>query len=163
MLIGDVDEEMTALAVKALIALDADSAKPVTIYISSYGGEVPEALSIIDTARAMRSSVDTVAMGKCMSAGAIMASCMATGWRYTYPSVRWMVHDVTAGAHPGSCHRSLGGSARETATISDMLVELLGSRTAMPERHWLKLFAARADTYFGSEQALEWGLIDGIL
>jgi len=75
-LLGVVGDEQINLLVDLLLRLDEESAKEITLYISSQGGDMVQALKLVDTLRMLRSSVTGVGLGLIEGAGVmLLASC----------------------------------------------------------------------------------------
>jgi len=66
--------------------------KPVTLYISSYGGDAYDLLSLYGLISLKQFELTTVAMGKCMSAGADLL--MLGDKRMALPGTRIMMHEI---------------------------------------------------------------------
>ena len=158
---GDVDEQAIGLAVRGLYLLsDMNPARPIELYVSSYGGALDEAFALHDVTRTIRAPVHTVALGKCMSAAPLLVACGQTGERYTTDNTTFMLHDAHVEAEGSPAQVELDGKlARETM---DRYCTLLGRYTDKPKRFWASLIRSRTDRYFTAQDALEWGLVDGI-
>ena len=69
----EIDSKSSSDILKQLIYLDkTDTDKPITLYISSPGGEVTAGLAVFDFIRMMKSKVNTVCIGTAASMGAII-------------------------------------------------------------------------------------------
>lgn len=66
----------------------------ITIYISSYGGQVHNLLAMRDLIKSSNKPVSTVAIGKAMSAGAFLLAAGTKGYRFACPNADIMVHEV---------------------------------------------------------------------
>lgn len=151
-LIGDVGASSAARAIEGLRYLDAIvPGEPIDLYLTTWGGWPTYAFAIIDTMRLIDSPVNTIAIGMCNSAGA-MILVGATGTRSATENVQIMIHvNDTESNDPFSSER-----------ISlDMTERLWQDRAALPEE-WYPLTGERY-YYLSAEQALEFGVIDAIL
>lgn len=98
---GDVCEENNYDLIKSLLFWNDGSKRPVYLYIDSYGGDASVCTQIIDLIEALQTNgidVYTVAMGKAMSAGAMILAAGSKGKRYAFPSARIMLHQASGGA-----------------------------------------------------------------
>ena len=90
---GDFDEESINILKRELMYCMVHKPRtPVTLYISSYGGDPYDLLSIYGLLEQKQFDLTTVAMGKCMSAGADML--MLGDFRMALPGARIMMHEI---------------------------------------------------------------------
>lgn len=159
---GDVDENTIGVAVRGLYLLSDDNPlKPIELYVSSYGGELDEAFALHDVTRTVKAPVHTCALGKCMSAAPLLVACGTRGERYATPSTTFMLHDAQMG-HPHDCSANFIANAKVTAAMMDRYADLLEHYSKKDKKFWKKIFSSKVDRFFDVEQALDWGLIDGI-
>src|SRR5690242_13998157 len=72
-LVGDIEEESTFKAMKGLKILDSlASDAPITIRLSSCGGELYDAMTIYDMVRSCDSRVEIIGFGKIFSMGLLI-------------------------------------------------------------------------------------------
>lgn len=137
---------------------EENDASPITILINSNGGDVYEALGIIDYIQSLPVLVNVIARGRAMSAAALILCC-ATGLRGASSNTTIMVHEASAEIFGKS------GDIKANADHIDILEEefykLLASKSNQDEDFWRK--ACRKDFYMTAEKALELGLIDKII
>jgi len=158
---GDVEEDTIGLAIRAMYLLSDMNKEPVELFVTSYGGELDEAFALHDVTRTIKVPVHTVALGKCMSAAPLLVACGKRGERWATAHTQFMLHDVTLDELEGS---PVAITAHVEAARIQMVkyAELLARYTSKPKSHWTRMFAGRADRFFGADEALEWGMIDGI-
>lgn len=137
-----------------------DSVEPVTIEINSPGGEVTSGLAIIDTMQYVKCPVRTVVCGMAASMGALIAASGDRGERFATAHSRLMIH------------QPLGGLGVSQA--SDIEIYAKNIQHTKKELNMLLAVACNqpiekieADTdrdyYMSAQEALEYGLIDGII
>jgi ATP-dependent Clp protease protease subunit len=68
---------------------------PITVLLNSNGGDVYEALGIIDYMESVEVPINVIARGRAMSAGA-MILCCGTGIRAASKNTTIMVHEASA-------------------------------------------------------------------
>lgn len=131
---------------------------PITVLLNSDGGDVYEALGIIDYIKGLPVKVNIVARGRAMSAAALMLAC-TTGTRAASKMTSIMVHEISS-ANQGKAS-DIRANADHLQELEDLTFDLLAQHSKMDAEFWRK--NARKDFFFGSKQALEYGLIDTIL
>lgn len=141
--------------------LESIGEDPIRFLVSTYGGDMVEMVNLVDIMRASNCVIETVAKGKCMSAGPLLVAAGDPGCRSAYKNVQWMIH-VSSGSIEGTQHE-IEAEIKWHRGLDKMWLELLEECSSMPQSHWKKLMDRPHDTNFNSEQALEWGLIDWII
>lgn len=158
---GDVDEDTIGLTIRAMYLLSDMGNEPIVLFVTSYGGEIDEAFALHDVTRTIKVPVHTVALGKCMSAAPLLVACGHKGERWATVHTQFMLHDVTLDIDEGS--PTYIAAHVEAARIQMIrYAELLAKYTNKPKGHWSRMFQQRSDRFFSADEALEWGMIDGI-
>ena len=165
-LLGTVGEVEINLLVDLLLRLDAESGKEITLYLSSQGADMVQALKVLDTLRMLRSSVTAVAFGLVDGAGVVvLAACPR---RVVFPSVVLSTAGLWALPIPHPDLRQpmgLGvGSDPRHQFIAKVTQQVQEAFAAAP----LKMPAILADAaqpprLFNAEEAIEAGLADRII
>lgn len=158
---GDIEESTIALAIRGVYLMaDMDRRKPIELYVSSYGGEIEATFALHDVTRTVQCPVHTIALGTCMSAAPLLVACGAPGHRYATPNTEFMLHTASVGVEGALAN--VAGTAEAIRRRCKRMDQLLARYTARPYSHWARFSRKTADTYFGAEEALEWGLVDAI-
>ncbi len=159
----DVNHVTASLVVAQLLFLESeDPDKEICLYINSPGGSISDGMAIVDTINYIKCPVSTICVGMAASMGAVLLACGEKGKRYATPNAEVMIHQPLIGG---------GGLSGQTTEIKihadhmvrtrDKLNRLLSEKTGQPletiERD------TERDNYMTAEQALAYGLIDGIL
>lgn len=131
---------------------------PITILLNSDGGDVYEALGIIDYINSLPIKINIIARGRAMSAAALILAC-ATGTRAASKMSSIMVHEIST-ANQGKAS-DIRANADHLENLEDLTFQLLAQHTKMDLEFWRK--QARKDFYMSPTTALEYGLIDTIL
>lgn len=131
---------------------------PITVLLNSDGGDVYEALGIIDYIKGLPVKVNMVARGRAMSAAALMLAC-TTGTRASSKMTSIMVHEIST-ANQGKAS-DIRANADHLESLEEVTFQLLAQHSKMDLEFWRK--QARKDFYMTSATALEYGLIDTIL
>lgn len=150
----DICKPMTYLAVK--------SGDPITLYISSPGGDAIEGMAIIDTINRCRSefevSTEGVVLGQAMSAAAIILQ--ACDIRIAHKNSVIMLHGPSVVA--AGDVKSMEAEQGLMDLIVNIALDLLEKRTKMPRDYWENIMKSSTPKYYTAEQALAEGLIDSI-
>ena len=138
--------------------------QPITIKISSQGGEVFAALSIvaaIERAQEKGYCVNTIGYSCCMSA-AVNLLC-AGSKRYAQRYTRFMVHDLGSYNFGFQSKEDIKNNYEEHEAIWKLLSGLLLKRTNLTKDDLDDIVKHKKEFFFWSEEALELGIIDEIL
>jgi ATP-dependent Clp protease protease subunit len=131
---------------------------PITVLINSDGGDVYEALGIIDYIKSLPIKVNMVARGRAMSAAALMLAC-TTGTRAASRMTSIMVHEIST-ANQGKAS-DIRANADHLEELEDLTFKLLEQHSKQDLEFWRK--QARKDFYMSAERAKEYGLIDSVI
>jgi len=153
----DVNPTTSSLIVAQMLFLESeDPDKEIYFYINSPGG------SIVDTMNYIKCPVETVCVGLAASMGAVLLTAGEKGKRFAMPNSEIMIHQPLIGGG------GLQGQATEIKIHADHLVrtreklnKFLSERTGKPLDVIEK--DTERDNYMTAEEALEYGLIDGIM
>ena len=131
---------------------------PITLLINSNGGDVYEALGIIDYIESLSVPVNVIARGRAMSAAA-MILCCGTGIRAASKSSTIMVHEASAEIFGKSA--DIKANAEHIDELEEEFYKMMAKKTKHDEEFWRK--ACRKDYYMTAAKAVELGLIDKVL
>lgn len=135
--------------------------KPILFVINSPGGSVDSGFAIWDQVKMISSPVTTVVTGLAASMGSILSLCASPKQRFATPNARIMIHQPMIGGVIQGQATDLEIQAREMlktrTSLVNLYVKATGKDAATIER------AIDRDTWMSSEEALEFGLLDGIV
>jgi len=131
---------------------------PITVLINSDGGDLYEALGIIDYISTLPVKVNMIARGRAMSAAALMLAC-TTGTRAASKMTSIMVHEIST-ANQGKAS-DIKANADHLQELEDLTFQLLAQKSNKDEEFWRK--SARKDFFLTAAKAKEYGLIDVIV
>ena len=131
---------------------------PITLMLNTNGGDVYEALGIIDYMQSLSVPVNVVARGRAMSAGA-MILCCGTGVRSASKQTTIMVHEASAEIYGKSA--DIKANADHIDDLEEDFYKVMESKTKQNADFWRK--ACRKDYYMSAAKALELGVIDEII
>ena len=137
-----------------------DSNEDITLEINSPGGEVTSGLAIVDTMNCIKSPVRTVVCGMAASMGAVIAASGTKGKRLALPHSKIMIHQPLGGLglSQASDIQIYAKNILETKNELNMLLA-----TACGKSVEEIVRDTDRDYYMNSNEALEYGLIDGII
>lgn len=158
----EITDESAAATVEKLLYLDMlDSAKPITIYMSTPGGSISAGMSIYDTMKLIKSPVKVIVTGIAMSMGSILLSAPQKGNRLLFPSARVMIHQPLIMGEMTGTAVDIHIQAQEMERMRSELNKILSEASGQP----LEKIAADTDRDFfmTAEEAIKYGLADGIV
>jgi ATP-dependent Clp endopeptidase proteolytic subunit ClpP len=174
---GDINEERCSEAIYGLKYLaesglmtaamssteeEQVAPEPIEFCISTYGGAAMDMFAVYDTMRQVREycPIQTVGMGKVMSAGVLLLAAGTKGERRIGKNCRVMIHGVISGQH-GHLH-DVENEFEEAKITQKQYVKALAAETNMTETHLRKLIQRKTNVYIDAEEALELGIADVI-
>lgn len=137
-----------------------DAESPILIYIDSGGGDAYALLTMIAAMEAVPNQLVTVALGKAMSAGAIL---LAHGdIRYASEHASIMIHEISAGTM-GHID-DLNIQHQNVSQLNDKIMKMFAKRCKIKggAAALKKTFAKVRDLHLTAEEGLGMGIIDHI-
>ncbi len=137
--------------------------KPVKMIVSTLGGSAPEMFSVYDMMRHLKETCDleTVGLGKVMSAGVLLLAAGTKGKRKIGQNCRIMLHSVMGG-YQGTL-TNMENEIAEVRWMQDRYIKCLEAETNLSEREIKRMFKKHIDIYLSAEQAIEFGIADEII
>jgi ATP-dependent Clp protease, protease subunit len=160
----DVTKE-TSSALSSLL-LNYDNENPnedITIYINSNGGDASALSNMYDVIQMISAPVSTVCIGKAYSAGAVLLASGAKGKRLAFKHSKIMIHGIQCVFPIMSDLDQIASKNyydflnKNNDSIMKMLADNCGKTLAQVREDCKK------DVYLTASEALDYGLIDGIL
>jgi ATP-dependent Clp protease protease subunit len=170
MLMGDLTEEKSLEIITALIVLSAQVnaetgvPDPIKIYVSTYGGSADEMFGIYDVMNMCKEKgviIETVGLGKVMSAGTLILSAGSKGHRKIGKHTRVMIHAV-AGGSMGGLH-SILNEMEQMKGLQDSYIQAISNETELSKKQVQGLINRKVNVYLSAEEAIEKGLADGYM
>ncbi len=156
---GPVNDAMSTVVQAQLMFLDNLENKIITMHVDSPGGSVKSGLSMVDVMNYITSKISTINTGMAASMGSILLGAGTKGMRYSLPNSKVMLHQVSSGA---SGHvEDLKISLAEAVKYNDKLFSMLGEYCGKTKEQVLE--DCNRDNWLTSDEALEYGIIDGIV
>jgi ATP-dependent Clp protease protease subunit len=161
---GEVDDRMAATVTASLLFLEAESDRPISMYINSPGGSVTAGLAIYDCMNYIVPEVSTLVLGQAASMGSLLLAGGAAGKRYCLPHSSIMLHQPSGGHY---------GTAADIAIHAKEILRIRAQLNRIYERHLtgknkkmnvdeIEKMMER-DYFLSADEALELGVVDEIL
>ncbi len=170
-LFGDVSEEKVAELIQGLLYLneinilekEEDKKRAIEFYVSTYGGNADDMFALYDVMNYVKKETDiqTIGLGKVMSAGVLILAAGTQGQRKIGQNCRVMIHNVMGGTAG-----SLPNLANELSAIEQLqedYVNALVDNTKMTKKQLRKMLNEKVNVYLSAEEALELGIADIIV
>ena len=163
MLSEDVNQASASLIVAQMLFLESeDPDKEIFFYINSPGGSITDGMAIYDTMNYIKCPVSTICIGMAASMGAFLLSSGEKGKRFATPNSEILIHQpLIAGGGISGQTTEIKIHADHMVRTREKLNKILSQNTGKPLEQ-IELDTER-DNYMTAEQALKYGLIDGIL
>lgn len=148
----NINERTAKDVVARLLYMNAsDPKRPIDLYLSTQGGWVDSAFTIIDTMQLIDAPVNTWAVGGCYSSGALILAA-GTGRRYATPNSILMIH------------ASLDAESKTSFSYERLALQryerIWRRRAALPDT-WFPMTGGQ-EYYLSPQEALGFKLIDEI-
>jgi len=143
---GEINEENAEKIIKQLLLLEADSDKPIYIYIDSPGGSIDSGFGIYDMIRFINAPVYTIGTGLIASMGSIILLSVPKERRFGLPNSHYLIHQPLIGGVARGVATDLEIQAIEIGKSKDKLIKLISEETGKSEDevradcdrdHWL--------------------------
>lgn len=157
-----IDNSSANDAIRRLWYLElTDPGKPILMIINSPGGSVDSGFAIWDQVKMISSPVTTLVTGLAASMGSVLSLCAAPKRRFSTPNARILIHQPRlSGAIQGQA-TDLDIQAKEMVKTRQALVKIYVDATGKDSDTIDR--AINRDTWMSAAEALEYGLLDGIV
>jgi len=156
---GPVNDQMSTVVSAQLMFLDNVEERDIIMHVDSPGGSVKSGLSMVDVMNYVASDVSTINTGMAASMGSILLGNGEKGKRFSLPNSKVMLHQVSAGAqgHVEDMKISLEQAVKYNDNLFTMLGEYCGKTKAQVIKD------CNRDNWLDADEALKYGIIDGII
>lgn len=156
---GEINQQLASHVVAQLLALDAESNEPITIFINSQGGHVESGDTIHDIVRYIRSPVRMIGTGWVASAAALIFISVPLDRRLCLPNTRFLLHQPAGGV--GGHASDMEIEAREIVAMRERLNRLLAKETGQSVERITE--DTRRNFWLSAEGAKDYGLVGRII
>ena len=159
LLSGEINEDNTEKIIRQILILEADSDKPIYIYIDSPGGDVDAGFAIFDAIRFVNAPVYTIGMGLIASAAALILLAAPKERRLGLPHSHYLIHQPSSGMKGVATDIEI--HAAEIAKTKAKLNDIIAFETGTP------LDKVSRDTdrdyWLDANESVEYGLISRVI
>lgn len=158
-----VESNMANLVVAQLLYLNSQNPeREIQMFINSPGGVIYSGMAIYDTMKHIQAPISTIAVGMTASFGTVLLTAGTKGRRYALPNATIHMHQPLVGGGGISGQASdLEIQAKEILRLRERLNHILAECTNQTVAR-IEQDTDR-DRYFTAQQAVEYGLIDGLI
>jgi ATP-dependent Clp protease, protease subunit len=155
LIFGAISDATAAEAARRLIALDADSAEPIDIIVSSPGGHLESGDTIHDLVRYIRAPVRMIGSGWVGSAATHVYLAAPRERRFCLPNTRFLIHQPSGGI--GGRASDIAIQAQEIVRARRRVAELIARETGKSLDTVLK--DIDRDYWLSAQEAIDYGLV----
>lgn len=159
----DITKESAAELSALLFYYDNQSNElPIELYINSSGGDANGLSNIYDVMHIISAPIKTICLGKAYSAGAVLLAAGTSGYRYATKNSEIMIHGLQCGFPiPGHDQIDSKKYLKHLEEYNDSIMNILAKHTG----HTLEKVKNDCvnDVWMDAKQALDYGIIDGII
>lgn len=155
-----VDSGSVEKAVKAIHLLSSLATRPITIWISSPGGDVDAAFHLYDAMQLNKVPIHTVGSGEICSAATLILAAGAV--RAATPNAFSMIHDASLSEVNGN-HDQVRAQVSAFKRQRDLMFKLLERHSKLTADDWKKKTKAKSEVWLNTDQMYEYGIVDGVL
>lgn len=156
---GEVNQKLAANVTAQLLALSADSAEPITMFVNSQGGHVEAGDTIHDLVRFVPAPVRMVGTGWVASAGALIYVSVPLERRFALPNTRFLLHQPSGGTMGMAADIEI--EAREILRMRDRLNHIFATATGQTVERIAE--DTRRNFWLDAKAAIEYGLAGRII
>ncbi|EFJ09002.1 hypothetical protein SELMODRAFT_130729, partial [Selaginella moellendorffii] len=155
-----INSQVAQRVISQLVMLAAiDEEKDIQLYINCPGGSTYSVLAIYDCMSWIKPRVGTVCFGMAASQGALILAGGTKGLRFAMPNSRVMIHQPQGGC--GGTMEDVRRQVNEVVASRDKIDKMYSAFTGQP-LEIVQTYTER-DHFFSAAEAMEFGLIDGLL
>lgn len=155
-----VNSQVAQRVISQLVTLATiDENADILIYLNCPGGSIYSVLAVYDCMSWIKPKVGTVCFGVAASQGTILLAGGEKGMRYSMPNARIMMHQPHSGCggHVEDVKRQVNEAVQSRHKIDKMYAAFTGQPLEKVQRY------TERDCFLSASEAMEFGLIDGIL
>ena len=158
----DVNPTTASLVIAQMLFLESeDPDKEISFYINSPGGSITDGMAIVDTMNYIKCPVSTICVGLAASMGSVLLASGTKGKRFATPNAEVLIHQPLISGGLAGQTTEIKIHADHMVKTREKLNKLLSERTGQSLEQIEK--DTERDHYMTAQEALEYGLIDGIL
>ena len=156
---GTVTDVVASETVRRLLALDAESAAPIDVIVSSPGGHLESGDAIHDVLRFISAPVNMIGTGWVGSAATHLYLGAPRERRFCLPQTRFLIHQPSGGA--GGPASDIAIQAKEIIKARQRIAHVIARETGQPIERVLG--DIERDLWMAAEEAVAYGLVSRII
>ena len=133
----------------------AVEASPIELYLTTYGGLVHAAFSVVDVIRSLRVPVHTIVLGYVASAGTLIS--LAGTKRFITPNSFMMIHEIRSGFW--GRYSEARAEYENVTKLMDHVTQYYLEKTPLTRERLTALL--KTDTDMNARECVEMGLVEG--
>jgi ATP-dependent Clp protease protease subunit len=163
-LTGEIAEENISKCIKWITYenLDTKAEKTLTLYVNSTGGDLYQALALIDVMNTSEYPIRTIGIGTVMSAAFLIVASGSKGERYLSQNTSCMCHQFAGGGGDAKFH-DLKAEMKENEMLNISMTNVLVTATGKAPTYVKKRLLPPTDVYMSAHEMIEHGAADYIL
>lgn len=158
-LFGEIDQKSAERTVAQLLALAAESADPIRLFLSSPGGHVESGDAIHDAIRFVSAPVKMIGTGWVASAGAHIFLSAKPENRFCLPNTRFLLHQPWGGV--GGPASDISIEAREMIKMRERLNRIIARETGQSLERVIR--DTDRNFWMTAEEARDYGLVTHVV
>jgi len=156
---GEIDMRLAERVTAQLLALSADSDKPIKVVINSPGGHVESGDTIHDMIKFCGPQVKVIGTGWVASSGAHIFLGAAKENRFCLPNTRFLLHQPTGGVRGQASDIEI--EAEEIVKMRERVNRVIARETGQPYEKIVK--DTQRNFWMSAEAAVEYGIVSKII
>jgi ATP-dependent Clp protease, protease subunit len=162
-LVGEIGEDNIYAAVEWIVYenLDTREKRTLTLYINSTGGDLYQALALIDVMQSSQHPIRVIGIGAVMSAAFLIFAAGTRGERYATKNCSFMSHQFSSGGE--AKYHDIKAEMKENEALNNKMVSILKEATGLPANRVRSKLLPASDVYLNAQEVLELGIADQIV
>ena len=156
---GEIDMRLAERVTAQLLALSAESDKPIKVVINSPGGHVESGDTIHDMIKFCGPQVKVIGTGWVASSGAHIFLGAAKENRFCLPNTRFLLHQPTGGVRGQASDIEI--EAEEIVKMRERVNRVIARETGQPYEKIVK--DTQRNFWMSAEAAVEYGVVSKII
>ena len=156
---GEIDMRLAERVTAQLLALSAESDKPIKVVINSPGGHVESGDTIHDMIKFCGPQVKVIGTGWVASSGAHIFLGASKENRFCLPNTRFLLHQPTGGVRGQASDIEI--EAEEIVKMRERVNRVIARETGQPYEKIVK--DTQRNFWMSAEAAVEYGLVSKII
>ena len=159
LIFGTITDTVAADVARRLLALDADSDRPIDVLVSSPGGHLESGDAIHDIVRFIAAPVNMIGTGWVGSAATHLYLSVPKERRFCTPNTRFLIHQPSGGA--GGPASDIAIHAQEIIKARERIARTISRETGQPYDQVAT--DIERDRWLSAEEAIKYGLVGRIV